>query len=85
MTDEIAERTRKHKQLEEEKKRLYEDLVMALNKQKRVSEELQKSNKELEEYIKNLEDTVEWFLVITHKSFYITELIWLLGSLISQS
>lgn len=59
MTDEIAERTRKHKQLEEEKKRLYEDLVMALNKQKRVSEELQKSNKELEEYIKNLEDTVE--------------------------
>ena len=31
---------------------------MALNKQKRVSEELQKSNKELEEYIKNLEDTV---------------------------
>lgn len=40
------------------KKRLYEDLVMALNKQKRVSEELQKSNKELEEYIKNLEDTV---------------------------
>ena len=59
MTDEIAGRTRKHKQLEEEKKRLYEDLVMALNKQKRVSEELQKSNKELEEYIKNLEDTVE--------------------------
>ena len=85
MTDEIAERTRKHKQLEEEKKRLYEDLVMALNKQKRVSEELQKSNKELEEYIKNLEDTVEWFLVITHQLFYITELIWLLGSLISQS
>ena len=40
------------------KKRLYEDLVMARNKQKRVSEELQKSNKELEEYIKNLEETV---------------------------
>ena len=38
------------------KKRLYEDLVMARNKQKRVSEELQKSNKELEEDIKNLED-----------------------------
>ena len=29
---------------------------MALDKQKRVSEELQKSNKELEEDIKNLED-----------------------------
>lgn len=38
------------------KKRLHEDLVMALDKQKRVSEELQKSNKELEEDIKNLED-----------------------------
>ena len=58
MTDEIAERKAKRKQLEEEKKRLYEDLVMARNKQKRVSEELQKSNKELEEYIKNLEETV---------------------------
>lgn len=58
MTDEIAERKKKRKQLEEEKKGLYEDLVMARNKQKRVSEELQKSNKELEEYIKNLEETV---------------------------
>ena len=55
---------------------------MALDKQKRVSEELQKSNKELEEDIKNLED---YSCAITHQSFYVTELIWSLGSLISQS
>ena len=61
---------RKHKQLEEEKKRLYEDLVMALDKQRRVSEELQKSNKELEEYVKTLEDTIG---VTSHKGKVVSE------------
>ena len=42
MTDEIVEWKRKHKQLEEEKKRLNEDLVIALNKQRRVSEDMLK-------------------------------------------
>ena len=70
MTDKIAEWKRKHKQLEEEKKRFYENLVMALNKQRRVSKELQKSNKELEEYVKTLEDTVG---VTSHKGKVVSE------------
>ena len=58
MTDEIEEWKSKHKHLEEEKERLYEDFVVALNEHRRVSEELQKSNKELEEHVKTLEETI---------------------------
>ena len=39
-------------------KKPYEDLIMALNKQRTVSEELQKSNKQFEEYLKKLENTI---------------------------
>lgn len=54
----------KHKHLEEDKVKLYGDLTVAFNEQRRVSEELQISNKELEEYAKNLEETIAWYLEI---------------------
>ena len=70
-TDEIAEWKSKHMQTTGGgEKRLYEELVIALNKQRRVSEELQKSNKELEEYVKTLEDTIG---VTSHKGKVISE------------
>ena len=63
MTHEIKEWKNK------EKVKLYEDFTVALNEQRRVSEEPQRPNKELEEYAKNLGETIgkhptkeKWFL-----------------------
>ena len=70
MTDEIKVWKNNHKNLEEEKAKLLEDLTVALNEQRRVSEELQKSNNELEEYAKTLEETIG---ITPHKGKMVSE------------
>ena len=52
------------------KVKLYEDLTVALNEQRRVSEELQRSNKELEKYVKSLEETIS---ITPHKGKMVSE------------
>lgn len=70
MTDEIKLWENNHKHPEEEKEKLYEDLTVGLNEQRRVSEELQRSNKELEEYAKTLEETIG---ITPHKGKMVSE------------
>ena len=56
MRDEIKEWKAKHKDLEEATKEIYQEMIVSLTENRKVIEELQKSNRELENYITVLEE-----------------------------
>ena len=56
MKDEVQEWKAKHKDLEEEKERIYQEMITSITENEKVIEGLQKSNRELENYAKTLEE-----------------------------
>lgn len=58
LKDDMQDWKSKNKHLEE-KERLYEDLVMTANENNRLTGEIQETNKELEDYVKIVEETTD--------------------------
>ena len=59
MRGEIKEWKAKHKDLEEATKEIYQEMIVSLTENKKVIRELQKSNRELENYITVLEEATD--------------------------
>ena len=57
--DELQEWKSRCKNLEEEKKRIYEEMVLEAKQSERKAQSLQEENKELEHYIESLEKSLD--------------------------
>lgn len=58
MKDEVQKWKAKHKDLKEEKERIYQEMIMSITKNEKGIEGLQKWNRELENYVKALEQAM---------------------------
>ena len=70
MKEKLKEWKAKHKELGEETKEIYQEMIVLLTESNKVIGELQKSNRELENYITVLEETTG---ISAHKGKQVSE------------